>query len=156
MTQSYRDCPERNVSQLPQYKSIVLLFYFRRICFLRNWRGLHWTMRISTQNRRGPLCTPGMPECGASRDRDENASDSILDKALQMISETSAVHTEENNRKVCVELSFCGISGFSRCGAREFSQMAEIRTARYFYGIFLKNSENWLLCGEICSKINQL
>ena len=93
---------------------------------------------------------------GGRSQRDENASDSILDKALQMISETSAVHTEENNRKVCVELSFCGISGFSRCGAREFSQMAEIRTARYFYGIFLKNSENWLLCGEICSKINRL
>ena len=113
-------------------------------------------MRISTQNWRGPLCTPDMPECGASRDWDENASDSILDKALQMISETSAIHTEENTRKVRVGLSFCGISGFSRCGAREFSQMAEIRTARYFYEIFLENSENWLLCGEIGSKINQL
>ena len=28
MTQSYRDCPERNVSQLPQYKCVVLLFLF--------------------------------------------------------------------------------------------------------------------------------
>lgn len=30
MTQSYRDCPERNVSQLPQYKIFVLRFFIAR------------------------------------------------------------------------------------------------------------------------------
>lgn len=96
-------------------------------------------MRTSTQNWNGPLrvlliCPiAAHPMTGM---KTHLIVFLILVEALQIISVTSAFHMEENNCGVRAGLSFCRITGCSRCGTQEYSQMAKIRTARYFYEIF--------------------